>query len=439
MEFYFREEPLQVLAHLEKQSHTIGKMAVLLGRRRVGKTSLALEFIKDKPALYLFVAKKSEALLCESFVEEIKHTLHIPIHGKIESVKAIFSMLLDYSKTHPLTVVMDEFQEFFTINPSVYSDIQGLWDRHKKDAHLNLIFIGSVYSLMNKIFENEKEPLFGRADSIIQLRPFSISEMQHILEDHNIFGLERLFEFYVTTGCVPKHLDILLTNGCKNLDDILNFMVKENSIFLDEGRNQLIEEFGKEYIHYFSILELIARGKTMSSDIQSIIQKNVSAYLDKLENVYHVIKKFNPINAKPHSKLAKYQINDNFLQFWFRFFHKNRDAIEIGNYPFIKEVIKRNFSTYSGKILEKFFFELLAKTQHFNRLGTYWEKGNKNEIDIVGVNDLDKKIVVAEVKTNSRRNSETRLQHRSMGLLKTYTDYSFEYLTLSLKDAEKYL
>ena len=315
MRFYFRDKPLEALAELEKQSQTTGRMAVLLGRRRIGKTSLALEFIKDKPALYLFAAKKTEALLCESFVDEIKHSLPIPIHGKIENIKTIFSMLLEYSKTQPLTVVIDEFQEFFTINPSVYSDIQGLWDRYKRDSHLNLIFIGSVYALMSKIFKNEKEPLFGRADKIIHLRPFSISEMQHILKDHDITDLESLFHFYIITGCVPRHLDILLTNGCKNLDDILDFMLKENSIFLDEGRNQLIEAFGKEYINYFSILELIARGKTMSRDIQSIIQKNVSAYLDRLENVYHIIKKFNPINAKPQSKLAKYQIEDNFLQF----------------------------------------------------------------------------------------------------------------------------
>ena len=439
MKFYFRDEILQQLEALHKQSETSAKMVVLLGRRLVGKTSLSLEFVKDKAFVYLFVAKKSETLLCEGFVDTIRGALGIPIHGKVETFKEIFTILLEYTKTNPLTLIVDEFQEFFNINPSVYSEIQGLWDIYKNNSRLNVIFIGSVYFLMHKIFENEKEPLFGRADRIICLRPFSISQMQAILQDYGVQKLERLFEFYVLTGCVPKYLDLLLTNKCYDLDSILDFMLKENSSFLNEGRNQLIEEFGKDYTTYFSILELISRGKTSRSEIHSIIHKNVGAYLEKLENDYNVIQKFKPIDARPNSKLVKYQITDNFLRFWFRFFHRNRGAIEIHNYAYVKKIIKRDFSSYSGRILEKLFFELLAETKRFNRIGTYWGRGHKDEIDIVAINDLEKIIVVAEVKTNSRRNSQARLEHRAARLLENYPDYDVEYLRLSLVDAEQYL
>ena len=439
MEFYFRTESQQQLEILRKQSETSGKMTVLLGRRRVGKTSLSLEFAKDSNFVYLFVAKKSEVMLCEGFVEEIIHKLNIQIHGKIETFKEIFTVLLNYAKSTPLTLIIDEFQEFYKINPAVYSETQGLWDINKNDSCINIIFIGSAYSLMHKIFENEKEPLFGRADRIICLRPFTIPQMQHILHDYGINGLEKLFEFYVITGCVPKYLDIFLTNQCNDLDSMLDFMLCENSPFLNEGRNVLIEEFGKDYTTYFSILELIARGRTSSSEIQSMIHKNVSAYLNKLENDYNVIQKIRPIDAKPNSKLVKYQIIDNFLRFWFKFFHRNRDAIEIHNYDYIKAIIKRDFNTYSGLLLEKLFFELLAETKKFNRMGSYWERGYKDEIDIVAINDLDKTIIAAEVKRSKRRNSQARLEHRAAKLLKHYPNYDIEYMRLNLSDAEKYL
>ena len=228
MRFRFRDSELDELGLLYEQSEEVSRMAVLLGRRRVGKTSLALEFTKDKPFVYLFVAKKSEALLCESFVAEIKNKLGIAIHGKVESFKEIFAILLEHAKTNRFVLIVDEFQEFLKINPSVYSDTQELWDVNKNDTHMNVIFIGSVFSMMRKIFENEKEPLFGRADRMIELRPFTLSQTQQVLRDHGIEDLERLFLFYAITGCVPKYLDLLLTNKCHDLNTMLDFMLKDN-------------------------------------------------------------------------------------------------------------------------------------------------------------------------------------------------------------------
>ena len=402
MDFYFRTDELRELELRRKQAEKSSKMSVLTGRRRIGKTKLALESVQGHSYLYLFVAKKAESLLCQDFVYEIERTFHLKTFGRMERFKDLFALLVDYAKQNHFTLIVDEFQEFYNINPAVYSEIQHLWDLNKDTTKMHVIFIGSIYSMMRKIFENEKEALFGRADRIFQLQPFSIVQMQSILEDYGIDNLKDLFAYYVITGGVPKYLDILLTEKCVNMNHIVNFMLKENSPFLNEGRNQLIEEFGKDYGIYFSILELISRGKTASSEIESIIQKNVSAYLSKLENTYNVVKKFKPINAKPGSKLQKYQIDDNFLNFWFRFFHRNYHAMEIHNYDYIKHIIQRDFDGYAGKLLEKFFFELLAATKQFNHMGCYWERGHKNEIDIVAINDLEKKLVLAEVKMSKK-------------------------------------
>lgn len=438
MQFYFRDAEINELELLWEQSSQSSRMTVITGKRRVGKTSLALHYAQDKPYVYLFVAKKTEPLLCQTYANEIRQKLGITIHGKVESFIDILKVLFEYATKHQVTVIVDEFQEFLNINSSIYSELQALWDLNKQQTKMNLIFIGSVFSMIKKIFEDSHEPLFGRADRIINLKPFSIFDIKSILKDYKISSLESLFDFYVLTGGVPKYLDLLLTNKVKTRKNIIDFMLAENSPFLNEGRNQLIEEFGKDYNVYFSILELMARGKTSASEIESIIQKNVSAYLSKLESYYSVIQKFKPIDAKPEAKLQKYIINDNFLKFWFNYFHRNRDAIEIKNFDYIKEIIEKDYASYAGRILEKFFVELLASTGEFNRIGSYWERGHKNEIDIVAINDTKKHILLAEVKSNKDKNSLNQLQYRATKLLKRYHNYEIEYKLLSLLDAEDF-
>jgi len=82
-------------------------------------------------------------------------------------------------------LVIDEFQEFYNINESVYSDIQNIWDTYRKKSKMNLIVSGSVYSLMQKIFQNNKEPLFGRADKITKLAAFDLITLKEIMRDNN--------------------------------------------------------------------------------------------------------------------------------------------------------------------------------------------------------------------------------------------------------------
>ncbi len=439
MTFYYRTSELEALTSANQQLKNGGQMSVLLGRRRIGKTSLALEFVKDKPFVYLFVAKKAEALLCQSFIQDINQKFDLPIYGEVTEFSKLFESLMAYAKTNPLTVIIDEFQEFYYINPSVYSELQCIWDLNKHTSKMHIIFIGSVYSMMHKIFENSKEPLFGRADRILNLKPFSVVQLFEILKQHNVNDLNSLFNFYMITGGVPKYLNLLLDNNCFTFDAMIEFMLRDNSPFLNEGRHQLIDEFGKDYTIYFSILELIASGKTGSAEIASVIQKNISAYLAKLSEDYQIIDVVKPINAKPQSKLNKYYIRDNFLQFWFRFFHRYRSAIEIGRYDFIHTVIKRDIASYSGRVLERFFFDLMVSSKRYNHMGAYWEREGKNEIDIVAVDDLNHKLVLAEIKRDKRRHAMARLMQRAGKLLQAYPDYEVEYLTLSLEDAVEYL
>jgi AAA+ ATPase superfamily predicted ATPase len=439
MKFYNRNSELSILENLNIQSKTTSKMTVMTGRRRVGKTSLSLNFGQNKKFIYFFISKKSEKLLCSEFLEQIKNNFDYPIIGEINTFKDLFLLILEVSKRESFVLVIDEFQEFININDSIYSEIQYLWDINKEKTKLNLIFIGSIYSLMNKIFQNSKEPLFGRADRTIYVRPFSVDVINEILFDYKIIDKNMLFNFYVFTGGIPRYIDILLENNAKTFDEIIDFMVSENSPFLYEGKNILIEEFGKEYTMYFSILELISQGKTSRSEIESILSKSVGGYLEKLEVDYSIIKKYKPIGAKPNSRNVKYYIDDNFLNFWFRYIYKNMSAIEIHNYEFVKKIIKADYNRYSGRILEKFFKELIVLQKKYNMIGSYWEKGNVNEIDIVAVDDINKELLIAEVKRNPKKINMEILKKKSNKLKKNYNGYNYKYIGLSLNDINEYL
>ncbi len=431
MKFYNREDELNLLQRADKLSQKHSIMSILIGRRRIGKTALALKINKD--AIYFFTSKKDEKLLCEEFVNELESN-GIKIFGEFHKFEKLFTYILEISKTKPLTLIIDEFQDFYKVNPTVFASMQKLWDLHKNDTHLHLIICGSVYSLMKKIFEDSKEPLFGRADFKVLLKPLKSKVLKDILEDNDAYTKENLLDIYTITGGVAKYLELFVLYESFTLEDMVNEIVSPNSLFLDEGKNRLIEEFGKEYMTYFSILSLMASSKTSRSEIESVLQKNISGYLERLDKDYDVIKPLKPINAKPNSKTQKYEIVDNFINFWFRFIYKYQSIIEAGNFTTLREIILRDFSTYKGKYLEKLFREIFIDKGSYTKIGNYWERGNKNEIDIVGINDITKELDICEVKINPKKLNKNELILKSSNIIKDYKGYKIKYKLLSIDD-----
>ena len=434
MKFYNREDELALLKKADELKSRRSVMTILIGRRRIGKTTLALQPFTQGKKLYFFISKKEESLLCEEFIGEVKERLGIPIFGTITKFEDLFALLMEWGKTNPFTLIIDEFQEFIRINPSIYSSIQKLWDLNKDDSKIHLIFSGSVYSLMKKIFEDAHEPLFGRADFKIHLQPFSISTLKEILRDNNAYSSRNLLEFFILTGGVAKYIELFGLYGAFDKTTMIDEIIKPHSLFLDEGRNRLIEEFGKEYGVYFSILSLIANSKTAKSEMESVLDKNVSGYLYRLEHDYNIIRSIKPFNAKPNSKVQKYEIVDNFLSFWFRFIYKYQSLIEAENYDRLKDIVTRDFDTFSGRFLEKLFIELLKEEKKYTKIGSYWERGNQNEIDIVAVDDLNKEVLIVEVKLNSDRLNESVLREKAKNIIKQYQDYEIIYKLWSLDD-----
>lgn len=409
MKFYNRKAEIEELKRIQHQAFTDdSRMTVITGRRRIGKTSLAMEAVKgDYPTVYFFVSRKSESTLCEEFGRLVTSELGCYVAPEFKTFQSLFGMLMEQAKTRKFNLIIDEFQEFLNINPSVYSDVQNIWDQYRKRTNVNLILMGSVYSLMHRIFESYKEPLFGRADNIIRLSGFGTVTLKEIMRDFRPdYTNDELLAFYTITGGVPKYIELLCKNTDLSINGMLNYMVRDNSPFIDEGKNILIEEFGKDYGVYFSILSCIASGVNTQAKIeQSLNNVSVGGQLRRLIDDYSLIKRCRPLMAKERSQSVRYEINDNFLKFWFRYFDKNQSIIEIKNFGLLRDIIEQDYITYSGKILEKYFRLKMMESYEYSAIGSWWEskKGAEaNEIGIVGIKADGQHALVAEVKRQRR-------------------------------------
>ncbi len=434
MKFYDREVECQTLQEIEALSAESSQMTVMVGRRRVGKTTLLKYAYMRTPVLYFFVAKKNEVLLCEEFSLEVESKLGVSL-GRFVSFAELFKSVLQLAESRNFTLIVDEFQEFAALNSSVFSDMQNIWDSAKDKCKINLVLCGSIYSMMRRIFEHSKEPLFGRATAKLTLKPFNIATLKEILGDYNPkYSGEDLLAFYLVTGGVAKYVEQLIKFKAFTKKTILNCVFKENSYFLNEGRDVLIDEFGKDYANYFSILSLIASSKTERSDIEGVLGMTIGGYLEKLEGDYNIVKRIRPFGAKVGSRSNKYLIEDNFLNLWFRFIYKYRSAVEIGNVDYIRNIVERDYDTFSGLILEKYFKVKLIESKQFSDIQSYWNRKGEDEIDIVAVNDFEKRLVICEVKRNKNKISLSKLERKAEEIAKRYSDYEIEYRALSLED-----
>lgn len=355
------------------------------------------------------------------------------ITSQIKTFKELFGYLMNLSKTVHFTLIIDEFQEFHSVNPAIYSDMQHIWDSQKEASKINLILCGSVYPMMKKIFEQSREPLFGRATQRMHVKALDIVTLKEILNDYYpTYTSEDLLAFYMITGGVAKYVELLVEADAFTLEAILDEIFSDNSLFLDEGKNVLIDEFGKDYGNYFSILSLIASSKTSRVEMESILEMQIGGFLDRLEVDFGLISKVKPMFAKPGSRSVKYTINDNFLNFWFRFIYKYRSAIEIGNLAYVKEIVRRDYKVYSGRVLENYFTDKMLAEESWSAIGTWWGKGNLNEIDIIALNETEKRLVIADVKRKAENINIRELKQKAETLAMHFKDYSIEYKGLSM-------
>lgn len=440
--FYNRTSELAELNRIRDLSFTDhSRMTVITGRRRIGKTLLIMKAIAEAPAVYLFVGRKNEAPLCAEFAGEVSRTLDVFVPGEIRSFRSLFQYLMELARQRPFHLVIDEFQEFLTVNESVYSDIQHIWDMYKDKSRMNLILCGSLYSFMQRIFMDAKEPLFGRADNIIKLSPFDLGTLKEILKDHRPkFTNDELLALYTFTGGIPKYLELLCDNTSLTINGMIDFMVRDNSPFIDEGKHLLVEEFGKNYGMYFSILSAVSGGVTTQHGIEAAVgDKSAGGHIKRLIEDYHILVRRRPVLAKEGTQTVRYEIIDNFLQFWFNYFDRYRSLIEIKNFTGLKALVKADYPKYSGRILERYFRQQFAESGQFRIIGSWWTpKGGaveQNEIDIVALALERNRALAVEVKRQKKYFRPALLEAKAEHLKhKVLPDYDITRLCLTLED-----
>ena len=399
MNFINREKEMETLGREYKKENSF---VVIYGRRRVGKTTLIKEFIKDKKAFYFFADKQNENLQIERFKNQIAENFKDEFLKKIEikDWDTLFEYLIMKISNEKFVLVIDEFQYLTLINKNFSSIFQRIYDEKLKDKNIMIILCGSLISMMYSETLAYDSPLYGRRTAQIKLQPIKFKYYDKFFKNNST---QDLIELYSITGGIPKYIlsidrdQSALYNIENNLFDKNNYLYSEPKFLLQEEVNDLSR--------YFSILNAISIGHTKMSSISSYLQINaggISAYISKLIEL-DIIEKEIPITENiDNSKKVLYKIKDNYLKFWFAYIYPYQSYFEIENLTYVKNKIRSEFELYVSKIYEDLARESMWENVPFPllKVGRWWDKNT--EVDIVALGE-NNKIVFGECKYSKKQ------------------------------------
>ncbi len=370
---------------------------VIYGRRRIGKTKLIEEFVKDKKGISYTAEDTSKKIQIREFKDAIASFLDDDFlkNQEIVSWSSLFEYLqkvLDRNKRFYIWI--DEFSYLLKNDKSLPSILQKFIDKFLRNSKIFFIVSGSLFGLMKEKVLSNSSPLYGRRTRDILLRELNF---EHAIKFVN-FNFEDKLKTFLTIGGIPEYL--LVASKFKTYEEFIKqeFFTHEG-YFYREPYFLLSQEF-KEIRIYFSILNAIAYGNTKPSEIANFVgikTREIYPYLELL-NAYGFVTREKHLFKE---KLGIYLIKDCFFDFWFNFVHKNRELIERGAY----ELNKKKINTYLGKRFEIFIkdnFHYFFKD--YTKIGRWWHKDR--EIDIVAINEKNKQILACECKWQSRVNAE---------------------------------
>lgn len=396
--FVNREKELTVLNSEYAEDNF--RFTVLYGRRRVGKTTLLKEYIKDKPSIYFLVTLESENILVKRFQNIVADYFGDEFLRDItlESFEQVFSYLSKKDYKQKLIIIIDEFQYLTKVNGSTPSVFQYIADELLKNKNIHLILCGSIISMMYEQTLSYNSPLYGRRTSAIKLEAIKFG---HIKEFFNKKSEIELIELYSLLYGVPKYLEMF-----KDTKDIYKSIEKnildKNSYLYDEPKFILQNEVN-EPVTYFTILEIIAGGEHKIGNIAAKLNKNVqniTSFISKLIELDIIYKDIPITEINPQkSKKGLYFIKDNFFRFWFSYVLKFQSQLEMDNKSFVLKKIEENFSSFVAKTYEDICIEYTLKSEELLKCGRWWNKNE--EIDVVGVGEDF--LVVGECKYSNKK------------------------------------
>lgn len=395
------------MAKLNREYEHDGAFVVVYGRRRVGKTTLIKEFIKDKTAFYFLATEELESQSMKRLAGVIGRTTN---NGLIQKASFadwldLFQIIADYKPNEKKILVIDEFPYLVKTNPAFPSILQNAWDEILKDNNVMLILSGSLIGMMQKHALSYDSPLYGRRTSQMRLSPLPFSDVYKAFD----LSFDEAVKQYAVTGGVPKYMEFFQDK--KELIDQLKEVVLSKSSFLYEEPFFLLRSEALSGVNYFSIIKAIADGNHKLGKIASALSLDTSSITPYLTTLIELgfIEKRTPITEKNPEKSRKglYFISDNFIRFWFKYVYPYKGELELDNMQIVIEEINKDFTekfvAFAYEDICKDIFAKLCKEEisfTSSRIGSYWlnDINNDTEIDVMAIDTPDKKLFAGECK-----------------------------------------
>lgn len=381
--FVNREEEKKELSKI--LNSTSFEFAILYGRRRIGKTKLVLEMIKNQNHIYYLAVEKNNL---SNFITVV--AMRFP---DILKLKEDWETILDFLKDRIHVLAIDEFQNLIKEDKSILSIFQRSIDTNLQNSTLKLFLLGSSISIISSEVLQYKGPLYGRKTFSRKIQPINFFDIGGF---YSKIKFEDLAQIYGFADGIPFYLE-------KIQPPFWNWLENElmHPSFLKDEMDFILKYEFEDLGTYKIILEAIANGKTTVGEIKNYCKMqrtDISPYLTKLINTGFIYREV-PMTESQISKMGRYYIKDQFVAFWFMYIYPNLSNIEEGIYH--TRSIKINYSFYMGFVFEKICKQFISKaikdgTFDYDKIGKWWYKDN--EIDIVVMDDTQKKILFAECK-----------------------------------------
>lgn len=393
--FIGREKELKVLNDLHNSDKF--EFVVIYGRRRVGKTAIINEFIKDKKAIYFMGVESNSKQNLENFSKSI---MEYATNTDMDTVFGSFQSALEYvfhlSQKERVVLTIDEYPYVARSNKSLASTLQLLIDKYKDSSKLMLILCGSSMSYMEDHVLAYKAPLYGRRTAQLKVLPFDFFDACKYYEN---FNSEDKAIAYGVLGGTPQYM-LQWNTDLSVADNVKNTFFNSASALYEEPENLLKQEV-REPALYNAIISAIAGGATRMSEISSKVGEDTNVCSNYLKNLLElgIVCKELPFGEKSSRKVI-YSIEDAMFRFWYRFVLPNNSLVARGATDVVYSRVEPLLSDYMGKVFEEICKQylwkqlLLGKTPLvFSNLSRWW--GNdpiekkQTEIDIVGEQDKD--------------------------------------------------
>ena len=395
-------------------------MTVIYGRRRIGKSTLIAEFVKDKKVIFYTATKVGKDRNLELFSKQVTDLFLSGIEDiSFHTIEAVFDFINKNISDEKVILVIDELPYWAEKDEALLSILQKYMDTVWHDKNLKIILCGSALSFMENKVLSEKSPLFGRRDSQIKLDAFDYLDAAKFVPD---YSNEDKAICYGIPGGVAKYLSMM--DPSKSLDEnIIKLYFRTDGYLYDETRNLLTQEFS-DITLVNNIIEQIASGQNTINVIANKIGEKESTILYSLEKLISVglVEKKKCITEEKNKKKTQYILKDHMFKFWYEFIPKATSVIEMGQGElYYHKAVKPVLHSYMGSVFEDMcrYYTLqhgiLGEFDCFvTTVGIWWgtetiinENGEKRaqstDIDVVALSEIEKKAVVGECKFKNEK------------------------------------